>query len=246
MMEQLGIEKLRPGASGDENDPDHANYDELLANPYPTLPDPLTLADGEKVTSAGVWWRKRRPQIVAALEDEVYGRIPKDVPKVTWHVAGGGKSTLAGHPIVYRRLVGHVDNSTYPAIDVEIPVTLVLPAATQGRVPVLIMFWFGPTPIPPTEPDDRELGQIDGALRLALEHGDPSLRAVFGAHPGVALLARSPFSTMRPNADGDPPSVVELIAAGWGFAVLDPTIVQADNGAGLTRGIIGLDRKSVV
>jgi hypothetical protein len=243
MMEQLGIEVLRPGVSGDENDPDHANYDELLANPYPTLPDPLTLADGAKVTSASVWWQTRRPQIVADLEDEVYGRIPEDVPKVTWHVAGTGKSTLAGHPIAYKRLVGHVDNSAYPAIDVEIPVTLVLPAAAQGRVPVLIMFWFGPTPIPPTEPDDRELGQIDGALRFALERDDPSLRAVFHAHPGVALLSRSPFSAMRPNADGDPPSIVELLAAGWGFAVLDPTIVQADNGAGLTRGIIGLTNK---
>jgi hypothetical protein len=243
MMEQLGIEVLRAGASGDENDPDHANYDELLANPYPTLPDPLTLADGAKVTSASVWWQTRRPQIVADLEDEVYGRIPKHVPQVTWRVAGRGKSTLAGHPIVYKRLVGHVDNSAYPAIDVEIPVTLVLPAAAQGRVPVLIMLWFGPTPIPPTEPDDRELGQIDGALRSALERGDPSLRAVFDAHPGVALLSRSQFSAMRPNADGGPPSIVELIAAGWGFAVLDPTIVQADNGAGLTRGIIGLTNK---
>ena len=243
MMEQLGIEVLRPGASGDENDPDHANYDELLANPYPTLPDPLTLSDGEKVTSASVWWQKRRPQIAAGLEDEVYGHIPKDVPKVSWRVAGGGKSTLAGHPIVYKRLVGHVDNRAYPAIDVDIPVTLVLPAAVRGRVPVLILFWFGPTPIPPSEPDDRELGEINGALRSALEHEDPSLRAAFHAHPGAALLSRSPFSAMRPNADGDPPSIVELIAAGWGFAVLDPTIVQADNGAGLTRGIIGLTNK---
>lgn len=243
MMEQLGIELLRPGASGDENDPDHANYDELLANPYPTLPDPLTLAGGAKVRSAGVWWQQRRPQIVADLEDEVYGRIPKNVPKVTWRLTGVGKSTLAGHPIVYKRLVGHVDNGAYPAIDVAIPVTLVLPAAARGRVPVLIMFWFGPTPVPPTEPDDRELGQIGGALRSALERQDPSLRAVFRAHPDTALLSRSPFSAMRPNADGDPPSIVELIAAGWGFAVLDPTLVQADNGAGLTRGIIGLTNK---
>jgi hypothetical protein len=42
------------------------------------------------------------------------------------------------------------------------------------------------------------------------------------------------------NEDGDPPNTWELIADGWGFALLDPTTVQADNGAGLTRGIIGL------
>jgi hypothetical protein len=211
MMEQLGIQALRPGASGDENDPDHANYDELLANPYPTLPDPLRLDDGSQVTSADTWWR-RRPQIASALENDVYGHIPKDVPKVTWHVAGRGRGSLGGHPIVYTRLNGHVDNSAYPAINVDIPVTLVLPAAAKGRIPVLIMFWFGPTPVPPT-------------------------------HPGTAFIGRSEFSPLQRNADGDPPSIVELIAAGWGFAVLDPTIVQADSGAGLTRGIIGLANK---
>ncbi len=96
MMRQLGIQALRPGASGDENDPDHANYDELLANPYPTLPDPLRLEDGAKVTSAGMWWRQRRPQIVSALENDVYGRIPRNVPKVTWHVTGRGNGRLGG------------------------------------------------------------------------------------------------------------------------------------------------------
>jgi hypothetical protein len=243
MMEQLGIVALRPGASGDENAPDHANYDELLANPYPTLPDPLRLDDGEKVTTASVWWRQRRPEIVSALENDVYGRIPKDVPKVTWRVAGRGKGTLGGYPILYQRLVGHVDNSAYSAISVNIPVTLVLPAALKGRVPVLIMFWFGPTPVPPTEPGDRELGQINAALRSALERKDPALTAVFREHPGIALISRSSFSPLKRNVDGGPPSIVELIAAGWGFAVLDPTAVQADSGAGLTRGIIGLTNR---
>ena len=243
MMEQLGIEALRPGASGDENDPDHANYDELLANPYPALPDPLTLDDGGKVTSASLWWRKRRPEIAAALEEDVYGRIPKDVPGVIWRVTARGKSTLGGRPVVFRRLIGHVDNSGYPAISVDIPVTLVLPAAAKRKVPVLIMFWFGPAPVPPAEPSDRELGQINEALRSALERGDPSLEALFRRHPGFAPLSRSPFSAMRRNADGDPPPAAELIAAGWGFAVLDPTAVQADSGAGLTRGIIGLTNR---
>ncbi|MGH8200127.1 MAG: acetylxylan esterase [Steroidobacteraceae bacterium] len=243
MMQQLGIQALRPGASGDENDPDHANYDELLANPYPTLPDPLRLDNGTMVSSASMWWRQRRPQIVAALENDVYGRIPGDVPAVRWHVAGRGKGVLGGHPIVYERLTGHVDNSAYPAIKVDIPVTLVLPAAATGRVPVLIMFWVGPTPVPPTEPSDSERGEINGALRAALERTDPSLRAVFRTHPNAALISRAPFSPLQPNADGDPPSVVELLAAGWGFAVLDPTLVQSDSGAGLTRGIIGLTNK---
>jgi (4-O-methyl)-D-glucuronate---lignin esterase len=240
MMEQLGIEALRPGASGNENAPDHANYDELLANPYPTLPDPLRLDDGAKVTTTEVWWQERRPQLVAALEKNVYGRIPGNVPKVSWQVVARGQGKLGRLPIVYRRLIGDVDNSAYPAIRVDIPVTLVLPAAAKGKVPVLIMLWWGPAPVAASEPSGRDLEQLNHRLRAVLERSDPSLRAVFRAHPRAALLSGSPFSPLRRNVDGGPPSIVQLIAAGWGFAVLDPTAVQADSGAGLTRGIIGL------
>ena len=35
MMDQLGIKALRPGPSGDEKAPNHANYDESKANPFP-------------------------------------------------------------------------------------------------------------------------------------------------------------------------------------------------------------------
>src|SRR5271170_6911020 len=62
MTNQLGITQLRKGPSGDEKAPDHANYEEALANPYPNYPDPLRLNDGAKVTTAAQWNTKRRPQ----------------------------------------------------------------------------------------------------------------------------------------------------------------------------------------
>jgi hypothetical protein len=43
-----------------------------------------------------------------------------------------------------------------------------------------------------------------------------------------------------PRPQGDPPSTQQLIADGWGYAMIDPASIQADNAAGLTRGIIGL------
>jgi lysophospholipase L1-like esterase len=53
-----------------------------------------------------------------------------------------------------------------------------------------------------------------------------------------------PDPRMPPPAPGsDPPAPEQLIAAGWGYAFLNPASVQADNGAGLTRGIIGLVNK---
>ena len=45
---------------------------------------------------------------------------------------------------------------------------------------------------------------------------------------------------MKKSLGGDPPSTEQLIAAGWGYALIDPASIQPDNGAGLTKGIIGL------
>src|SRR6266850_6864916 len=84
MMDQLGIRALRPGPSGNEQAPNHANYDEATANPFPNLPDVLTLRNGNRVTSPALWFNARRPEIVEDFEREVLGRVPKNVPAVTW------------------------------------------------------------------------------------------------------------------------------------------------------------------
>lgn len=238
MMEQLGIRALRPGPSGNENAPNHANDDELLANPYPNLPDALTLNNGQKVTTARLWWEKRRPEIVEAYEREVYGRIPKDVPKVTWTVLATSQDKIGSYPVIVKRLNGHVDNSAYPLIQVNIAMTLVTPTHAGRKVPVLIMFGRGP--VPRTQPTPQELAQINAALKSMLARHDASLQPVFARDPSFEPVPPSPFSPDQRNADGDPPSTEELIAAGWGFVSLDPSSVQDDNGVGLTRGIIGL------
>ena len=72
MMEQLGIKALRPGPSGNEQAPNHANYDEATANPFPDLPDVLTLKNGKKVTTAKVWQQQRRPEIVEDFDRECW------------------------------------------------------------------------------------------------------------------------------------------------------------------------------
>jgi lysophospholipase L1-like esterase len=187
MMDQLGITSLRPGPSGNEQAPNHANYDESTANPFPKLPDVLTLNDGRRVTTADVWWSQRRKEIIEDFEREVYGRIPANTPRVSWQVTETARASVGTYPVVRKHVVGHVDNSSYPLITVDIQLTLITPAAAQGPVPAMIMF--------------------------------------------------------RGTAGADPPATEQLIADGWGCAFLDPASIQADNGAGLTRGIIGLVNK---
>src|SRR5512140_3124165 len=80
MMQQLGIRVLRPGPSGNESAPNHANYDEATANPFPDLPPVLTLKNGRKVTTARAW-AQRRAELIEDFEREVYGRIAKHVTK---------------------------------------------------------------------------------------------------------------------------------------------------------------------
>jgi hypothetical protein len=207
MMARLGIRKLRPGPSGNESAPNHANYDESLANPFPDLPEVLTLKNGKKVTKAKDWWKKRRPEIIEDFEREVLGRVPANVPKVAWKITNTSEAKIGACPVVGKQLVGHVDNSSFPSINVDIQMILVTPADSKRPVPVMMMFGFGylPGTTPPPGPGGRGFGP--------------------------------------PPSGSDPPATEQLIAAGWGYAYVNPVSIQADNGAGLTKGIIGLVNK---
>ena len=242
-MDQLGIKALRPGPSGNENAPNHANYDEAKANPYPNVPDPLTMNDGQKVTTAEMWWTKRRPEIVDMYSKYVYGRVPENVPRVKWTVGTVDREFIGFTPVIAKELIGEADNSSYPAISVKIHMIVVTPANVKTPVPVLMM--FGPARFPnPNEPRGADLERINDAWKALMIQQDPSLKSVFSQHPAWEPIKESPFfQPPQLNEDGDPPNQWQLVAAGWGFALLDPASVQADDGAGITRGIIGLVNK---
>ncbi len=199
MMARLHITQLRPGADGNHPDaPNAANYDEAKANPYKKLPDPMVLNNGKKVKTAKVWWSKRRPEIVEDFDREVYGRVPQVTPKVNWEVTSTAEEKQGDVPVITKKLIGYVDNSAYPAITVNIGLTLTTPANAGGPVPVIMEFGFVPPP-------GRALPPQFAAAAAAWQQ--------------------------------------QVLAKGWGYAILIPTTVQADNGAGLTQGVIGLVNK---
>src|SRR5262249_27945021 len=113
-----------------------STYDEKTANPYPNLPDPLTFSNGSKVKTAAQW-RKRRAEIVDLFDREVYGRRPKNMPKVTWTVASTTDGKAGSIPVLTKQLVGRVDNSGYPELNVTILATLSTPKDAKGPVPVV-------------------------------------------------------------------------------------------------------------
>jgi len=160
MMQQLGIKKLRPGPSGNESASNHANYDESIANPCPQLPDVLTAKDGKKITSADSWWKQRRPEIVSDIEKELYGRLPRNIPKVTWTIKVTDREFVGRVPVIAKMLVGHVDNSEYPLINVDINMMLVVPMNVKGPVPVLMMFSGRPSFPSPAQPAPEDMERI--------------------------------------------------------------------------------------
>ena len=202
MLKQLNITSVRPGANGnDPKAPNAANYDEAKANPYPNLPNPLTLKNGTKVTDAKTWWTKRRPEIVEDFDREIYGRVPGNTPKVNWEVVKDTMEMNGDVQVHTKKLIGHVDNSLYPSISVNIDLALSVPANAKGPVPIVMEFGF-----------------------------------VFP--PGFRMPQQQQNNQPQPASWQQ-----QLLAKGWGYAVLVPTSVQADNGAGLRQGIIGLMSK---
>jgi hypothetical protein len=214
MMQLLHITSLRPGANpNDTNAPNAVNYDESKANPYPNLPDALTLKNGKKVNTAKTWWKQRRPEIVEDFDREVYGRVPKHVPKVKWEVTSVTKTNNGDFPVITKQLTGHVDNSSYPLLNVDIELTLTTPANATRPVPVMMEFGF-----------NFGAGRFRGT----------------NAPGGTNRFARANFGGAQ---GGGSTWQQQLLAKGWGYAILVPTSYQADNGAGLTKGIIGLCNK---
>jgi hypothetical protein len=240
LKQQLGIQKLRPGPSGNEAAPNHANYDEALADPCPQLPDALTTQTGKKVSSAEQWWKERRPELIEAFEKEVYGRIPPNVPKVSWQVKITDREFVGRIPVIAKQVIGHVDNSAYPLINVDINMMLVLPTHVKGPVPVLMMFGRPAFPAP-AQPSVDDLEKLNTTFKQMMIQANPELKAIFEKYPAYNPITRLPApNPFAPPPAGDLPPTEQLLAAGWGYATLDPASIQADHGAGLTRGIIGL------
>ena len=211
MLDLLGIKTLPPGASGTSP----ATYDESVANPYPMLPDPLTMKDGRKVTSAAMW-PARRAELLEQFEREVYGRRPANIPAVKWEVLSTSTGKDGPTATITKWLIGRADNSAYPLTSVNILATVTTPAHANQPVPVILQF---------------------GGFGMTLPDG-----VAAPPNPCIPPGAKPP-SFPRPPAPAGPTWQQQVLEKKWGYAVMHTTSVQADCGAGLTTGIIGLTNK---
>ncbi|HLN56226.1 MAG TPA: BACON domain-containing protein [Bacteroidales bacterium] len=152
--------------------------------------DLLRTSSGMPVSSADAWWKLRRPEIFADVQEHLYGKIPPDsiLPEVTWSV----ETTMGGYgsdAYIQKVITGTIDISRYPHVRNRpvISATLRTPQNAVSGVPVIIFF-----------------GGFGNANELYWQRSCPE---------------------------------------GWGTCIFNLTLLQPDNGSGLTSYLIGLVNK---
>jgi hypothetical protein len=151
-------------------------------------------------------------------------------PKVTWEIIKQTHATNNGVAILTKYLVGHVDNSAFPAISVNIQLVLSTPDNGSGPVPVMMQF-NGPGFGFPAAEFPGGAPARGAATNPALARGSgPTTDRV----PAIAgAFALPPGPTWQQQA----------LAKGWGYALINTGSIQQNSGAGLMQGIIGLCNK---
>ena len=115
-----------------------SNYNEEKVAPY-TLPDPLVLQNGQRVTTAEMWWKERRPEILKFYQTQIYGRVPANAPRVTWEVTETDNTAREGAAVL-KHVVGKIgDKPDAPRMNLAV----YLPAKSSGPIPMLLSISFG-------------------------------------------------------------------------------------------------------
>ncbi len=101
-VQVLGTDLYRWALSGH-----FTSYDLEDIPPY-KLPDPLVMQDGRKVTSAEMWTKERRPEIMNLFKDYIYGRVPDNLPKMIWEV----RSNTRTNGMINKTIIGYFEGTT--------------------------------------------------------------------------------------------------------------------------------------
>jgi hypothetical protein len=112
---------------------EEANYDESKMPAY-TLPDPLVLASGQKVTTPEQWRDARRPELLRLFEEQVYGRAPGRPADLWFKVWDEDRMALGGKAIRKQVTIYFSKDAQGPRMDL----LMYLPAPATKPVPVFL------------------------------------------------------------------------------------------------------------
>jgi hypothetical protein len=192
-----------------------ANYDESKIPPY-TLPDPLVMTNGQPVTQAKAWRKKRRPEILKLFETQVYGRNPGH-PWIIWAEvtsmdtrALGGKATRKEVTLFLNGRRGG------PQMDLLI----YLPAGAQGPMPAFFGLNF------------------NGNHAIANDPGITLARSWMRNDPALGIVNNRATEQSRGSEAGRWP-VEKILARGYAVATICYGDIEPDFPEGWKLGVRG-------
>jgi hypothetical protein len=189
------------------------NYTEAKVGTY-TLPDPLRLMNGNPVSSAKVWFERRRPEIVKLFEENQYGRMPERPRDMSFDMFDRATPAFEGKAVRRQATIYFTKDKSGPCVDV----LLYLPANASGPVPVLLNVGFA-------------------ANNLAVS--DPGVKVGWNFDP--IKKQRVPATPGKFNFGGI--DVVSVIDKGFGLATVNYGDIDPDSPAGLPFGVRNLYMK---
>ncbi|MGE4587577.1 MAG: hypothetical protein AB7D05_09570, partial [Mangrovibacterium sp.] len=125
------------------------NYDEALTGTY-ELPDPLILQNGERVTDATNWMKRRRPEIVELFREHQFGKTP-DREELTYKVFETGTPAFNGKAIRSQVTLYFTKDTASHKADLLI----YLPAGMQKPAPLFLNISFMPNILTVDDPGVR-------------------------------------------------------------------------------------------
>ena len=198
-----------------------ANYDEAKVPAY-TLPDPLVMADGSRVSDAGTWNSKRRPELLELFRKEMFGRSPGKPAAMTFEMTGVDRHALGGKAERKEVTVYFTGKKDGPKMEMLI----YLPAGARKPVPVFLGLNFGPSQTVALDPGVklRDAWGRDGVKKRAAEDSRGSAASRWQVETILAHgygLVTIYYGDIEPDFDGGKPFGVRAAypdggADGWG------------------------------
>ena len=113
------------------------NYNESKV-PHYTLPDPLVMRAGKRVTSPVIWRKERRPEILELFRTHVYGKAPERPEGMTFSISNEDHRALGGMASRKQVTVNLTGKKDGPTMDI----LMYLPKDRSGSVPVFLLLNF--------------------------------------------------------------------------------------------------------
>lgn len=182
--------------------------DEAKVPPY-TLPAVLTLKSGQPVSDAKTWMGRRRPEILAIYEAEVYGKSPARPPKLKYEVKSVEKQALGGKATRKIVTIYFGEKPDAPKMDL----LLYLPSPATKPAPVILGLSFA----------GIHTVANDSGVPLAVEWGRDNKK-----HPAAEKSRGGAAAQWQ---------VEKLLAAGYGLATVYYEQIEPDFAGGMQYGI---------